>query len=522
MNSAVHRRIDILLLGLTSFLGSLYVFHENLKIALGPIDDHEIVRFLGSDKQLWLWQIPQTLVEKTEVGQFGDYARFRPVYYTIRMIETSAFGADSSSWYLARIIMVSLVMLFMVIGLLQLLAFSDRIVSIAFGIWFAFSTVSLTAWQDIVSRLGPAEIYLALEFATFFYLASTLVTRNFSFNLWLLVSITYLAAAGTKENGLTLFFPYSLLFIYSYRSSLKRKISVLVVFLSTISVSAIIAAGWILGTIKNSGDIYGGGRSLSAAISQLANYASSVSSSKELLFSLVAILFYSLSSKFTRSELSRNFFFIVIAQLSIIAIMAGEHIFYQGDFATLRYAVVGQLLTKLNVALSLILLINTFWLFKGSLLVKKFIVVFSLVIIALFTSLPDAVVAKRNFDTVAAQSKSASDGFQSQLQQIRNELPKKDFSGIVIQISNVWDYEPAYAFSQYLEFYGDGLPKYLHVTEFAVAPGLESKLLSQLKDYEANGDSIWLIQPRSQMVKDSINYCVTINGSPIDRVTCNN
>jgi hypothetical protein len=241
-----------------------------------------------------------------------------------------------------------------------------------------------------------------------------------------------------------------------------------------------------------------------------------------MLFVISVIFIHVAALRLTGRALSRNFYFIVAAILSSITIMAAEQIFYQGDFSILRYAMVTQLLTKLSFALALILALNTIWVFKSSGHQKLSIMIPLLAIITVLISSPPVSSAKSSFDSVVAQSRVSTEEFQMHLDQISSDTSAKEFSGIVIQINNVWDYEPAYAFSQYLEFYGNGLPRNLLVTEFSVAPGLESKLLAELKDYELNGDSVWLVKPKAQIVSGSLLYCVTINRLAIVGAICSN
>ena len=191
MRQIEHKRLETLLVAILSLITSLYFFRSNLKIQLGPIDDHEIVKFLGSDKQLWIWQIPNVLIEDTEVGSYGSSTRFRPTYYFFRLIETSAFGVDATYWYLARIILVALVCFFLTSGLMKLISFRNQFVVLFLGTSFILAVCSLTTWQDIVARLGPSEIYLALGFSIFFYLSILLTLEVFSKKSWLLLCLTY-------------------------------------------------------------------------------------------------------------------------------------------------------------------------------------------------------------------------------------------------------------------------------------------------------------------------------------------
>ena len=66
------------------------LFGVNLNAKMGMIDDHEVVSFLGPDKDIAVGEIPQ-LLSKTEVGKWGEALRFRPVYYTLRIVESMSF-----------------------------------------------------------------------------------------------------------------------------------------------------------------------------------------------------------------------------------------------------------------------------------------------------------------------------------------------------------------------------------------------------------------------------------------------
>ena len=70
-----------------SIVVGMFLAGNNLKAEFGPIDDHEVVNWLGADRKILLSEIPQMLKE-TELGRFGKYARYRPSYYTLRIGES--------------------------------------------------------------------------------------------------------------------------------------------------------------------------------------------------------------------------------------------------------------------------------------------------------------------------------------------------------------------------------------------------------------------------------------------------
>ncbi|OJX66511.1 MAG: hypothetical protein BGO94_06490 [Micrococcales bacterium 72-143] len=76
------------LLAAVSFT-TVFAFFGQLRHArLGLIDDHEILRFLGSDHRLLLWEIPSVL-GTTELANWGEDGRFRPAYYFLRAVEVA-------------------------------------------------------------------------------------------------------------------------------------------------------------------------------------------------------------------------------------------------------------------------------------------------------------------------------------------------------------------------------------------------------------------------------------------------
>jgi hypothetical protein len=78
---------------------------DMLSAGWGPIDDHEIVRFLGPDRVLRLAEIPGLWLD-LEPAHPGAFARYRPSYYTVRVLEAFLWGDAPATWYTARIAML--------------------------------------------------------------------------------------------------------------------------------------------------------------------------------------------------------------------------------------------------------------------------------------------------------------------------------------------------------------------------------------------------------------------------------
>ena len=508
MRIVLSRNIHILCISFFSLGASFYFFRSNLGIQLGPIDDHEIVRFLGSDKQLWIWQIPSVLLTQTEVGQYAEGTRFRPAYYALRLLETSAFGIDSTSWYFSRIFMVALTCLFLTLGLLVLLSFRRKFVDLLFGAWFTLTVLGLSAWQGILARLGPSEIYLVLGISIFFYLSTLLMKNPSSIRVWVLCCLSVLLVVGSKENGILFLAPYMMLGFYVSYFSVKKR-AVLWLFFSTATVSLIIAMGWILGVREAGANVYGDTVTKQFLLDQLSQHLRNTSNSRIFMFSLLIVLIHVYVNILTKHELSRSFYFIFYSHITISLVLLGELIFYPRGFSEPRYAVVSQMLTQVSLGLSVVLLINTIWIFRISEKVLGFLLAVFFALIILNFTYPNSLVAKTNFETVSKSARGDGE-WQTQLKLINQDLLAEPYDAIVIQVNNSLHYEFVYAMSQYLEFYESRLPRYLNIIQ---AENSSDGLLNSLVNTSTNGNSVWVIEPMELLDSDARVYCITLFGT---------
>ena len=143
--------LNLLLIACLSGATSLILIGRQIYQAnWGLIDDHEIFHFLGPGLHLPLTDIWSTLLAKTEVGSLQG--RFRPGYYTVKLIETSLWGANVHLWYLARTFGLALF-------LGSIWWFMRRFVGIWLGGVLTICIALLPLWAGIWSRLGTSEAY---------------------------------------------------------------------------------------------------------------------------------------------------------------------------------------------------------------------------------------------------------------------------------------------------------------------------------------------------------------------------
>lgn len=207
---------------------------------LGMIDDHEIPYFLGSDGRITLSELPG-VIGKTEIGAWGEYLRFRPSYYTLRALETMLWRDNATLWFATRYV---LLVLSMWMGFSVMSKYFPKILSYL----FIFYTLTMPFWPDLLTRLGPSEIYGVPALLGFAY--------GYVFKRHWILLLSYLVAVGAKENFLFLL-PLLLIWIWQmYRSKAMTKSlwmgSFVALGFTTWVVSAILVA-----TGRAGADVYG-------------------------------------------------------------------------------------------------------------------------------------------------------------------------------------------------------------------------------------------------------------------------
>ena len=90
--------VPALIIVVASVVITFLLIREDLDARWGLLDDHEIMSFLGSDREATLAEFGPLLMS-TEVGRIGTATRFRPSYYSMRIVETIAWGDSARLWY---------------------------------------------------------------------------------------------------------------------------------------------------------------------------------------------------------------------------------------------------------------------------------------------------------------------------------------------------------------------------------------------------------------------------------------
>ena len=245
---------------------SCYCFNPNLSSWFGLIDDHETIKYLGSDGVLYISEIPGFLLE-TEVGHPFESRRFRPIYYSLRLIETALWRDNVAIWYGVRMAAFA--------AFVSLMAYY-------FTGWFgwglggalSFATLAAPYWADIFGRLGPPENYTVPAMGWVAFGLSGLIGTGRSAGVgsvgrWLALLFGCLIAIGVKENYLFLLplLVWAVFILLQARRWRLASLALLVLVLCTITIFIFLLANFVGGN-----DFYGDDTSLKGRLKLLLLY----------------------------------------------------------------------------------------------------------------------------------------------------------------------------------------------------------------------------------------------------------
>ncbi len=315
-------------------LFSFYLVGHNFSAKLGMIDDHEIALFLGGDGKIDITEVPKVIMS-TEVGQWGTYLRYRPSYYTLRVIETAIWRDNAQLWYLSRYLML---VVSMWLGWKILSRYFPKVVSYL----FVFYVMTMPFWPDLLTRLGPSEIYTLPAILLFVYGC----VKN---KLWM-IALGYMICVGAKENFLVLF-PVLLTWVGYQGITKKLTRKELLVILILLIYTVFITGAILVATAKVGADIYGNQISYRYRITKFAWELPSIIRNRQLLPSLVVIsggiiasfmLFFRRGWKACLESPITSHTFLAI---SLLCFIATQYIFYSNQLPTnMRYDFPGMIL----------------------------------------------------------------------------------------------------------------------------------------------------------------------------------
>ncbi len=525
MLKVASRSLHSSLLLLISISIAFFFFRFSLNQKLGPIDDHEIVTYLGNDQQFTILDIPRTLMQQTEIGQWGEYPRYRPIYYSFRLLETSFFGTNAAAWYSFRILLVAVSAFLLSTFISRNFISETKIGRLALFLIFSVAFYSLPAWADIATRLGPSEIYLVTGFSLF-VTGCVLVYSEIKTMLgWVCTIFGALVMIGSKENGIFALLPLSIIYVIALKKYPTKKVATSLSYFFTIGFSLFVFLGWYFAARKTGNDMYDRSIGFKSIVQGSVSYLSSKQSLTLLLLIFIMVFLWYISKRLNsidislKNQFSKTMCFISMSSIIFYLWIVFEFAFYRGDISY-RYGIITQVSVLLILALFLTGLLNLISMFlkTNSQLVSVYVL--SATICFAFAYLPAKSSANTLKDIGTSKSYETS-LFQDRLSTILDEINYQKSNAIILQVNGIWDYEPAFAMTQYLNYWNSVLPMYLLVDIPSVNSDFEQRLLNQLISKSENGDLVWGIDPFETSLT-SRNYCITFNGSPPNPTYCGN
>jgi len=475
----------ILIIILSSIIvGSL--FRESLTAKWGPIDDHEIMKYLGEDQKLSFSEIPSALMENTEVGKFGESLRFRPTYYLLRLTETAFWGNNPHLWYGFRLIML-------IASLSVFWKLISKVIGFIPGGLLVVYIMSYPMWADMFARLGPSETYIVFSLAVCAWSMTKIVEavnkkKAVELSTVIIWLVSTIISVGAKENLLLLIIPNMLLFIFLfYKKKLNPTIftsfvlGLLFSFFVAFSVGkAVLAAG---------NDVYGQATTTESRFTTLITGMKHNDTKKMMAAGVIVtlLIIWQLATKRKDKKLMKASIITLSLFISYYFVFISQYVFYNGDWPNhSRYDFPGVLVIPMFYV-TLIVFVN--FLLARSETPKLVTNLLKYGIIVLLV----VITAKSSFLEIRARVRDNATKtivFTTRIESIKAKSLSNPSTPIVIESGNPWDYEPIFAYAEFLKAYGVKNDLYLRLHGYSnktVKPGLEEQLTVYLEHVEKEG-----------------------------------
>lgn len=474
-----------------------YLVGANFSARLGIIDDHEIPLFLGQDGKIAVSEIPQVLAG-TEVGKWGEYQRFRPSYYGLRVMEAAVWRDNASGWYAFRFL---LLVVSLCLGWLILTNYFPPLIAYL----TVFYLMTQTYWSDIWNRLGPSEAYAVPAVLMSLY-------GMMKGKVWM-VAAGYAIAVGSKENLLVLL-PFLGLFaglrIWKKLANRNEILIYLLLGLYTIW----IVAGIYLGTQKTGGDVYGTSLSLKDRLLTLYSYKRYIIESRNAYLPVLLGVAAAVGAVFLgykhglRTVIRHPLAKPMVTILAIAGVIGSQFIFYNNQLpSNSRYDFPAMTLFPILNLTAVYALIQGLPRKNPWKTVRFFIYgVTAIVLIVLTASRGYSQIRERGRQNAVATQK-----FAVAVDQATLSLKQNPDSRAIFVSANYWDYEPTVSVARYLESRGVENRFELHYQPLSPADNpLGQELENRMKGVMEGVPDPDRVFTRFSPVTDAPGLCVSL------------
>ncbi len=509
----------IIILGVIfSFAFGYYLWGYNLKASWHLIDDHEIMRFLGSDEKMLLSELPSKLLS-TEVGTWGKTLRFRPAYYFLRLLETCLSGNSPFWWYFTRYLMFC-------ISVMILWRIMQQNIGMIFSIVFVLFVFAFKYWSHIFVRIGPAETYavfgIALYSFAFMYFYRHIhgkIELKYKWGLGLCMSIGAMVSIGSKENFVLLIIPTIFLLYCGLR---KRKMNLVLLINSSVIIGFCLFVGIViyLALSATGHDIYANDTTTSSRLKILLQGLLQVVTKFKLL---VIIPLGVLLGIIIRYKKGKDAFYTYIKVVKknlillavILFIYLSQYVFYNGKWPhNGHYDFPGMLTVPFFYLLILHTLSEVCKIMKISGIYNWGIRIFVITVL-FFQFYP--MNKYKHLRKVSYENQKFTTELKRTLGGIVEECKAQPDTPILIESLDVWDYEPIWSIRIFLSVKGIENPMYLRLNGYSgnsFTSGRKKILADALQRISENGGWAGYL-PLSQLEESNVSY-ITVKFSGVD------
>ena len=507
---------------LVSTVVAFYFDGPNFSARLGPIDDHEAVRWQNAGSGVspaGFWQLLMT----TEVGHPGDTARYRPAYYAVRILEAWAFSTNAGAWYVERTVLQVLVVAMLGLVALAVVGRAAHRVTgpgtgpqlgyvlpmlLLAGVW-AVVLVGLEYWNDTVTRLGPTELIASVGLGIFVWGGYGLLVWR-SRGYWLLFAAGFAVAALSKENMPILLLPAVIIAADRARRTRERWEAVTSLASMVVVTVGIYAA--VLPVLRATAtDVYGrsvGTGRLGAALDYWRATPDLMTHTMLYLLVVVVGFVVLVGRRRTMSLMT-----LQALALSIPVMMLADSVFYTGNYDQARYLMMMNVLTFAEVVVVVALATALIWEWRREWRPWSVAIVAAVAIVVSmpgFTASLDSLPARYEY---AQANRAATAAFQDKIDEIVGLYEDDPRTQFLMQIGDSAYMEYPYSFSQYL--YQRGIPQsqlFVVLSRSSTAP--PSRLDTVVRNASEFGDPAWRTSPIGSFDPAGPRVCLNLGAPP--------
>jgi len=471
-----------------------------------PIDDHEYVRYLGTNS-LQIWQVPYRLFQTTEVGNFGHSSRFRPIYYLIRLLLISTIGGHPGAAYFFRAAIQAVVAFMAFVACRNVFqktssSVLERRLRDTWSLIIAIGVVGSFSWIEISTKLGPAELELAFGvgltvLALTKMITITGTTNRFPNNYFAAMLLGVVIASGSKENGTITLVPLAYI-LFKERQILRQSAFKVVMILIALITPLLVLSNTVIDNLRN-GESYQGRKFTTPQIWD--SFYSHAQTPYFLIIIICAILNYLLWS--VTKTTSDKAGLVIVAFFFLLNI--SESFFYGDNAAPIRYKLLSDLSFVLVVGITFFQLFNYFC--KQNKIHPLGAITAFLVLVFAVLVINSPIQNLRNQHNQSEWTFNVSSDWHKSIAELSNLADDNNTTPILIhEFNSALDLEMTVSLIRFLKFNGVTNGIFLQIHE---QQNDWDEALRGLTSYSKYGNLDLGISPLSQLSKAAKSICIS-------------